>query len=502
MNQISRQEKINRAKQSKKREQLTKTITANKFYTDRTKPVSNFGGFQNQGFESSENFRDSYENFSRYSQPTGNRNAQDNIRITGVTSSETRDGYSSNDEKSDTEERSTRKQTSSRYQNESKISNDHVTTNRINEKNDIRNRNAKDDRQMYNYREEDEDQIEEIPRDSPKKQNNKNVHRSSHKPKESDDEDVISSVDPNSKTPGLSNSKSYSWTNNNEQISQPTLTSSSSNPALIGGVYQQFNEYFEIITTNLSEFVLTPAPQNLTVKCRITRDKHGVDRGMFPTYFMHFEREDGKKVFLLAARKRKRSKTSNYLITIDPIDLKRDGENFIGKLRANYLGTQFTVYNNGSNPNKGVSEDSIREELISIIYDTNILGFKGPRKMSVLMPGMSLDHQRVKIKPKNENYSIIEKWKRKDMSDIVELHNKTPIWNEETQSYVLNFHGRVTQASVKNFQIVHGNDIDYIVMQFGRIDEDVFTCDFNYPMCAIQAFGIALSSFDSKLACE
>lgn len=90
---------------------------------------------------------------------------------------------------------------------------------------------------------------------------------------------------------------------------------------------------------------------------------------MFPTYFMHFEREDGKKIFLLAARKRKRSKTSNYLITIDPIDLKRDGENFIGKLRANYLGTQFTVYDNGKNPNKGsVTENDVREELISVIY--------------------------------------------------------------------------------------------------------------------------------------
>ena len=28
----------------------------------------------------------------------------------------------------------------------------------------------------------------------------------------------------------------------------------------------------------------------------------------------------------------------------------------------------------------------------------------------------------------------------------------------ETQSYVLNFHGRVTQASVKNFQVVHDDD--------------------------------------------
>jgi hypothetical protein len=38
-----------------------------------------------------------------------------------------------------------------------------------------------------------------------------------------------------------------------------------------------------------------------------------------------------------------------------------------------------------------------------------------------------------------------------------------------------------------------------VVMQFGRIDEDTFTCDYRYPLSAIQAFGIALSSFDSRL---
>ena len=39
-------------------------------------------------------------------------------------------------------------------------------------------------------------------------------------------------------------------------------------------------------------------------------------------------------------------------------------------------------------------------------------------------------------------------------------------------------------------------------MQFGRVSEDVFTMDFNYPVSAVQAFAITLSSFDSKLACE
>lgn len=43
---------------------------------------------------------------------------------------------------------------------------------------------------------------------------------------------------------------------------------------------------------------------------------------------------------------------------------------------------------------------------------------------------------------------------------------------------------------------------DYIVMQFGRVAEDVFSMDYSFPLCAMQAFAITLSSFDGKLACE
>ena len=133
----------------------------------------------------------------------------------------------------------------------------------------------------------------------------------------------------------------------------------------------------------------------------------------------------------------------------------------------------------------------------------------------------------------------------------------------DSQSYVLNFHGRVTQASVKNFQLVEATDessssssfpesmlqqqasqpwiiqqqhsdslkdvfkknekssnTEYaptqpvsspthslpldseVVMQFGRVSDKEFTCDIRYPLSPFQAFAIALSSFDSKLACE
>ncbi|XP_069763513.1 tubby protein-like isoform X2 [Narcine bancroftii] len=256
---------------------------------------------------------------------------------------------------------------------------------------------------------------------------------------------------------------------------------------------------------NLEEFAFKPAPQGTIVKCRITRDRKGMDKGIFPAYYLHLEREDGKKVFLMAGRKRKKSKTSNYLISTDPTNLSRGGESFIGKLRSNVFGTKFTVFDNGVNPEKTpmvLECMAIREEIVAICYETNILGFKGPRKMTVIIPGMNTKNERVSIRPKNEHETLLTRWQNKNMENIIELHNKAPVWNEDTQSYVLNFHGRVTQASVKNFQIIHANDPDYIVMQFGRVADDVFTMDYNYPMCPLQAFAVSLSSFDSKLACE
>lgn len=255
---------------------------------------------------------------------------------------------------------------------------------------------------------------------------------------------------------------------------------------------------------NLEDFAYSPAPRGITVKCRITRDKKGMDRGLFPTYYMHLEKDENRKIFLLAGRKRKKSKTSNYLISTDPTDLSREGQSYIGKLRSNLMGTKFTVYDHGVSPKaRGrVEKTHTRQELAAICYETNVLGFKGPRKMSVIIPGMNMSHERIPFRPQNDHANLLSKWQNKTLENVIELHNKAPVWNDDTQSYVLNFHGRVTQASVKNFQIVHESDPDYIVMQFGRVADDVFTLDYNYPLCALQAFAIGLSSFDSKLACE
>lgn len=99
------------------------------------------------------------------------------------------------------------------------------------------------------------------------------------------------------------------------------------------------------------------------------------------------------------------------------------------------------------------------------------------------------------------------------------LKNKPPRWHEQLQCWCLNFRGRVTVASVKNFQLIAGthpaagaptpsqptgsqSDQDKILLQFGKVGKDMFTMDYRYPLSAFQAFAICLSSFDTKLACE
>lgn len=102
------------------------------------------------------------------------------------------------------------------------------------------------------------------------------------------------------------------------------------------------------------------------------------------------------------------------------------------------------------------------------------------------------------------------------------LRNKAPRWHEQLQCWCLNFRGRVTVASVKNFQLVAAaaaateavtgggvppsqapqSDPDKIILQFGKVGKDMFTMDYRYPLSAFQAFAICLSSFDTKLACE
>lgn len=267
-------------------------------------------------------------------------------------------------------------------------------------------------------------------------------------------------------------------------------------------------------------FLMQPGPLDAPVQCHIVRrvTKGYLPGRNFPEYFLYLDGPGAKPgdptneaKFLLSARKRKKSKSSNYVISLDEEDMARQSGNFFAKLRSNFVGTEFTIYDKGSKPGEKPDGKSAglepRQDLGAVTYEYNVLGTRGPRKMKGYIPAVEGGGggQRTKFVATTRDgaHGILDSFKHGRRGDMCVLVNKSPRWNEQMQAYCLNFNGRVTHASVKNFQLVDEADEDERVMlQFGKVGKDMFTMDFTWPMSALQAFAICLTSFDNKLACE
>ncbi|XWS23557.1 hypothetical protein CRYUN_Cryun28dG0025200 [Craigia yunnanensis] len=286
-----------------------------------------------------------------------------------------------------------------------------------------------------------------------------------------------------------------------------------------------------------------PGSRDGTIQCFIKRDKSNLTYHLFLCLSPALLVENGK--FLLSAKRTRRTTCTE----------------------SNFLGTKFIIYdtqppyNNyqlsppGRNRrfySKKVSPKvpTGSYNIAQVSYELNVLGTRGPRRMhcsmhsipaSALEPGGIVPGQ-PELLPRSleDSFRSISFSKSIDnssefssarFSDIVGtryeeddgkerplvLRNKPPRWHEQLQCWCLNFRGRVTVASVKNFQLIAANqpaagaptpsqpaqsDHDKTILQFGKIGKDMFTMDYRYPLSAFQAFAICLSSFDTKLACE
>ncbi|XP_048554805.1 tubby-like F-box protein 11 [Triticum urartu] len=263
-----------------------------------------------------------------------------------------------------------------------------------------------------------------------------------------------------------------------------------------------------------------PGPRDAPIKCFIRRHR------ATQTYFLYIELTDaladaGK--FLLAARKYHRPTCTEYLISLDKTDMSKGSQTCVGKLRSNFLRTKFTVYD-AHPPHAGPVVPKRWPAgdypVIQINYEVNVLGSRGPRRMNCIMdsiPVSAIEHGGTAptqtafpfFNPKSSRMdSSITPLSSQVESKLV-LKNKSPRWHEHLRCWCLNFHGRVTVASVKNFQLVASDESapaneenDDTTLQFGKIGKDLFTLDYRYPVSAFQAFAICLSSFDTKLARE
>ncbi|XP_015082792.1 tubby-like F-box protein 7 [Solanum pennellii] len=273
-----------------------------------------------------------------------------------------------------------------------------------------------------------------------------------------------------------------------------------------------------------------PGPRDPPLQCFIKRDKKNA------TFYLYLAlspslMDQGK--FLLAARRYRNGAHIEYIISLDADDLSQRSKAYVGKLRSDFLGTNFTIYDSQA-PRNGARPSSSRScrrfaskqispqlpagnfEVGSVSYKLNLLKSRGPRRMICSLncpcPGEAASDKSQDAAASDKSQDAPKKKQAGSAeANSTVLKNKAPRWHEHLQCWCLNFHGRVTVASVKNFQLVATmdqsqpdgkGDEDTVILQFGKVGDDVFTMDYRKPLSAFQAFAICLTSFGTKLACE
>ncbi|TVU28169.1 hypothetical protein EJB05_19678 [Eragrostis curvula] len=297
-----------------------------------------------------------------------------------------------------------------------------------------------------------------------------------------------------------------------------------------------------------------PGPREHPVQCFVRRDRatstYLLYLGLSPS--LHGENDK----LLLAARKVRRAARTSFVISLVPDDFSHSSSTYVGKLKPNFLGTKFTIFDSqppsdavvlpNNKPSKRQSKQvSPRLPLgnynvATVTYELTVLRNRGPRRMQCTMHSIpaqciqeggkaptptgtiqSLDEQASSVPTSKGKEPAIEFSSTSLSADLsglacpnespLVLKNKAPRWHEQLQCWCLNFRGRVTVASVKNFQLVASVDPslnipaaeqEKVILQFGKIGKDIFTMDYRYPLSAFQAFAISLTSFDTKPACE
>lgn len=276
--------------------------------------------------------------------------------------------------------------------------------------------------------------------------------------------------------------------------------------------------------SNMKQFLMHPAPKEMgMIQCQVERIKTG-GFGAHKTHFVMRTSKDG--VFLLSAKKRSGLTSSTFAISMaNGTELGdhvySDASPFVlGQVRANNMvRTEFRILDNGVAEDGSIAEaldgtvsssaPSVQLELGVVVYVPNEEKI-GPRRVLVGLPKIDNvgEIARPKRVPKRKpslslsygGNDMISNFRKNQVNDIMLAKSKSPVYNEKRQAWVLDFiDKRVTKASIKNFQLVSNSDAEeaFPFYQFGKTNKDSFVLDFMWPVTPIQAFAIALSSFDA-----
>jgi len=286
-----------------------------------------------------------------------------------------------------------------------------------------------------------------------------------------------------------------------------------------------------------------------------------------------------KNRLVVVAEKRTRGfmhKTSSFLFTMADCGayhqrITQKASHLVGKLEGeNVWGTEYTGYDLSENLKSRQYAIPVKKECFHVRYDCTV---GNPRQLLVAIPRLSKEAEerasgkgpetdpstgrerdaedepglwQNEIPPSPDmdlGCQVVPAYKHSnakslalaseeyDQNNCLCFHNRKPLWDDELQTHILDFGGRVTHPSVKNFQLDPSRDIDehtfvdydcddeFLIystdrevhsrpplVQFGRSAASSpatgvsnFTLDVRYPFSPLQAMQLAMTSVEHKI---
>nr|CAD1817995.1 unnamed protein product [Ananas comosus var. bracteatus] len=257
-----------------------------------------------------------------------------------------------------------------------------------------------------------------------------------------------------------------------------------------------------------------PGSRDAPIQCFIKRDKSKWTYRLYLCLSSAVLDENGK--FLLSAKRYRKATRTEYVISMDSGNVSRSSNKYIGKLRSNFIGTKFIIYDTQPHTMVGPPPFARRPAAQaaaspprkcppkSLPAATTLPGdlraerawHAGPRRMHCIMysiPASALDpggsvpdppptiSARASLRSPSAPPSpspgppsatipatilqarVLRHCRRGERRRRIRRTGKGaaahppqqgPRWHEQLQCWCLNFRGRVTVASVKNFQLI------------------------------------------------
>ncbi|CAK8562270.1 unnamed protein product [Lathyrus sativus] len=199
-------------------------------------------------------------------------------------------------------------------------------------------------------------------------------------------------------------------------------------------------------------------PRVYAMRCFIKRNKQN---STFLLYLDSVPAENESSKLLLAAKRIRRTK---FVISLAADDFSRARNKYVGKLRSNFWGMKFTIYD---------GHPSIFDETLSSSRE-----LKGKRRMK-------------------DTFSV-------SLSEPLERKHNAPGWDEQRLLRFLDDKDHAVVSSIKNYEllaVLNGSrdvsplEQENVILHFGKTPtKDIYIMDYYYPLSAFQAFAISLTA--------